>query len=170
MRTSPILSIAAALPVFLAACGGGGGDGAGEPVASCQEQPTAAVYQTAFAEYLKGITPTPRRFLNPVGTDSALPDPMFSAVQQKGPSYLYPTDSAGQQVVLEKLGSVGSWSTLLVSWRGLEVVDDTTARIRLGGGFVGGDDHGTPAPSRSLYFACDTVPWRFTRMAEESAS
>lgn len=170
MRISPFLSIAAAASVFLAACGGGSGGDAAEPAASCQEAPSKEVYAVAFNEYLKGVTPTPRRFLNPIGTDSALPDPLFSAVQQKGPSYLYPTDSAGQQVVLDKLGSVGSWSSLVVAWRGLEVVSDTTAMMRISGGFVGGDDAGTAAPTRALYFACDTVPWRFIRMAEESAS
>lgn len=168
-RLLPLLAFP--LAALLAACGGGGeaGSSAQASASSCEGSPDEAVYNTAIDEYIKGLTPTPRRFLNAVGTDSALPDPVFQAVMRRGPSYLYPPDSAGRKVVLDKLGSVGSWSSLLVTWHGMEK-HDSTATIRLGGHYVGGDDDGLAAPRKAIVFQCDTTPWTFSRTADESST
>jgi hypothetical protein len=125
------------------------------------------VYSAAVDEYIRDMQPTPRRFLTAVGTDSALPTLAFQAIQDRGPSYLYPTDLAGRKVVLDRLEAVGPWSSLLVSWHGMEK-HDSVAEIRLGGTYVGGKDDGTVAPSRAMVFACDTLPWRFLKVEADS--
>jgi hypothetical protein len=172
MRRFSSLPISAlALSLFIAACAS---DEQQQPERSsatsfCEESPGTSVYAEAFDEYMVGLSPTPRRFLNAAGTDSALPEAVFSGIQRKGPAYLYPGDPAQRQAVLDKLSSVGAWPTLLVLWRGNEVVDDTTIAIRLAGHYVGGDDDGKLAPVKAMYFACDTVPWQHIRTAEEAA-
>lgn len=172
MRRFPSLPISAlALPLLAAACAG---DQQQQPepasaTSFCEESPRTTVYAEAFDEYMVGLSPTPRRFLSASGTDSALPEAVFSGVQRKGPAYLYPGDSAQRQAVLDRLSSVGDWPTLLVLWRGNEVVDDTMIAIRLSGHYVGGSDDGKPSPVKAMYFACDTVPWQHVRTAEEPA-
>lgn len=172
MRRFCSLPISAlALALIIAACAS---DEQQQPersgaTSSCEESPRTSVYADAFDEYMAGLSPTPRRFLNAAGTDSALPEAVFSGIQRKGPAYLYPGDPAQRQAVLDKLSSVGAWPTLLVLWRGNEVVDDTTIAIRLAGHYVGGTDDGKPAPVKAMYFACDTVPWQHIRTAEEPA-
>jgi hypothetical protein len=172
MRRFSSLPISAlALSLFIAACAS---DEQQQPelsgaTSSCEESPHSSVYAEAFDEYMVGLSPTPRRFLNAAGTDSALPEAVFTGIQRKGPAYLYPGDQAQRQAVLDKLSSVGAWPTLLVLWRGNEVVDDTTLAIRLAGHYVGGAEDGKQAPVKAMYFACDTVPWQYVRTAEEPA-
>ncbi len=170
-RFSSIPISALALSLFTAGCAGEQQQTErSSATSSCEESPGTGVYAEAFDEYMVGLSPTPRRFLNAAGTDSALPDAVFSGIQRKGPAYLYPGDPAQRQAVLDKLSQVGDWPTLLVLWRGNEVVDDSTIAIRLGGHYVGGSDDGKPAPVKSMYFACDTVPWQYVRTAEEPAT
>lgn len=169
MRTLPLISVRVLALLALAACSSEPAHRDG-PVASCTEPPTVDVYAEAFDQYMVGLTPTPRRFLNAAGTDSALSDAVFQGVQRKGPGYLYPGDSAARKAVLAKLESVGNWPTLLVVWRGNETVNDSTIAIRLAGHYVGGDDDGTAAPAKAMHFACDTVPWRFVRTVAEQGA
>ena len=136
----------------------------------CEESPGSDVYAEAFTHYMTGLSPTPRRFLSAAGTDSALPEKVFEAVQDKGPTYFYPGDEAGRQVVRQKLTDAGPWATLLVVWRGNEVIDDSTVAVRLAGHYVGREEDGTAAPTKSLVFACDTLPWKFVRSTTDSAA
>lgn len=169
MRTLPFLSVWLLALTAVAACSSESARNAG-PAPSCAESPTVDVYAEAFDQYMVGLTPTPRRFLNAAGTDSALADPVFQGVQRKGPGYLYPGDSAGRAAVRSKLESVGNWPTLLVVWRGNETVNDSTIAIRLAGHYVGGAEDGTPAPAKAMHFACDTVPWQFVRTVAEQGA
>jgi len=134
----------------------------------CEESPGSDVYAEAFNHYMAGLMPTPRRFLSAAGTDSALPERVFEGVQDKGPTYFYPGDEAGRQVVRAKLRDAGPWATLLVIWRGNEVQSDSTVAIRLAGHYVGGDEDGQAAPVKALTFACDTLPWQFVRSTTDS--
>ena len=176
MRTAAkFLSLA--LAAALAACGGGERNASdGRPSASggttgCTQPPGDSAYFVATQEYLKGLTPKPRRFLSPVGTDSALPEAAFKALQDNGPSYLYPSDAAGQKKVLERLEEVGPWTALLVSWRGVERLGDSAAVIRLRGHYLLGADPNAPVtPARVLRFQCEGGRWRFARTEEERVS
>jgi hypothetical protein len=169
MRLHQSLSISAlGLAVIAGACASEQGAESAQPeqASACDQTPGSGVYAEAFTQYMVGLAPTPRRFLSAAGTDSALPDAVFQGVQAKGPTYFYPGDEAGRRVVLEKLRSVGDWPTLLVLWRGNEVLSDSTVAIRLAGHYVGGSDDGTAAPTKTMHFACDTIPWQFVRTAD----
>jgi hypothetical protein len=155
--------------VAAAGCGGGKGGAAGGRTAACAQPPGDAAYYAAAQEYLKGLAPAPRRFLNPVGTDSALPDGAFRALQDKGPSYLFPTEPGARRKLLARLDSVGPWAGLLVTWHGVERRGDSVAVIRLGGHYIVGEGRGQAAPRRALHFACDTA-WHYSRTEEERSS
>lgn len=172
MRPLPSLPASALGFALLAAACASEQEQAPSPDATsfCEESPGSDVYAEAFTNYMAGLSPTPRRFLSAAGTDSALPEKVFEAVQDKGPTYFYPGDEAGRQVVRDKLESAGPWPTLLVVWRGNEIQNDSTVVIHLAGHYVGGDDDGEPAPVKSLTFACDTLPWRFVRSMTDSAA
>ena len=114
--------------------------------------------------------PTPQRFLFAAGTDSALPDPGVVALQDKGPTYMYPANPTQRAVVRAKLAKAGPWASLLVSYRGLRLADSTHAVVRLGGIFVGGKDDGVEAPGRSVSFTCENGEWRLTTTAEERST
>lgn len=171
---------AAILPaaLVLAACAGGEPRSAGGSAAAarggraCARPPGDSAYFVATQEYLKGLQPKPRRFLSPVGTDSELPPAAFKAIQDAGPSYLYPRDPAGQKAVLTRLQDVGPWTALLLSWHGVERVGDTAAFIRLRGHFLidEGGGQARAAPARRIRFDCTADRWRFTRTEEERVS
>jgi hypothetical protein len=170
---TPRLLTALALTTLLAGCGGGGERTASArgSAQGCAQPPGDSAYFVATQEFLKGITPKPRRFLNPVGTDSALPEAAFGALQANGPSYLYSSDPAGQKKVMDRLEEVGPWTALLVSWRGVERLGETAAVIRLRGHFLlGVDSANRTAPARLVRFDCVDGRWRFTRTEEERAS
>jgi hypothetical protein len=114
--------------------------------------------------------PTPQRFLFAAGTDSALPDPGVVALQDKGPTYMYPPNPSQRAVVRAKLAKAGPWASLLVSYRGVRLTDSTHAVVRLGGVFVGGKTDGIVAPDQSVSFTCESGEWRLTRTAEERST
>ena len=152
------------LAVALAGCGGGTGDtrrstaGAG----ACAPA-TDALAHSAVLEYLKLQTdPYPQRFLVAAGTDSALPESGLRALQDKGPTYFYPADTTQRAKVRAKLDSVGTYTTILLAWKGMES-SDTASAVRLSGTFVGGKHDGRTAPSRTMHFACDSTGWHYTR-------
>jgi hypothetical protein len=171
MRPLPSLLASALGFALLAACASEQ-EQAPSPSATsyCEESPGSDVYAEAFTQYMAGLSPTPRRFLSAAGTDSALPEPVFEAVQDKGPTYFYPGDEAGRKVVRQKLIDAGPWASLLVVHKGNEKQSDSTVAIRLGGHYVGGKEDGMAAPVKSLIFACDTMPWRFVRSITDSAA
>jgi hypothetical protein len=139
------------------------------PLLACSA-PGDEVVSMAVAEYLKKVTPPPKRFLVSVGTDSALPDGARQALQDKGPTFLYPADPEQQTAVRKRLAAKGSFPTLLVAYRGMRRLDDARTVVRVGGHFVGGVEDGQAAPSEAIYFQCDTPRWNVARAEEERSS
>lgn len=137
---------------------------------SCASAEPAVVGPAVLAYITAQRDPTPQRFLFAVGTDSALPDPGVVALQDRGPTYMYPANEAQRAVVRARLAQVGPWASLLVSYRGVRQVDSTHAVVRLGGRFVGGAADGVVAPGRALSFTCESGSWRLTRATEERST
>lgn len=118
----------------------------------------------AVTEFVKQVTPTPQRFLATVASDSAIPDAARAALQDRGPTYLYPPDSAMRAKVDQKLVSVGDYTALAVVYHGMSHPDEKHVVIRLGGHFVDVGKGAAPSVAAALEFACDsTTKWRFVR-------
>ena len=169
MRISLQLIGRTAIPLcalLLAACSGGerpARRSARADAGRCGGTPEATLAGPAVREYLKlQVDPYPQRFLVAAGTDSALPEKGVLALQDKGPTYFFPADTIQRGKVREKLAEVGSFHTLLVTWKGAERVD-TTAMVRLGGTYIGAASDGRAAPVRTMRFVCDSTGWRFDR-------
>lgn len=160
----------AALPLMLAllACAGEPRRATRDTVAAtprCAAAHVAAVGPAVLA-YISTARPTPQRFLVAAGTDSALPEAGVKALQQKGPTYLYPADPAQRARVRERLAEVGDYASLLVSLQESRAVGDTQAVVRLGGSYVGGRHDGRPSPNRTIYLGCDSAGWTVRRAAD----
>src|SRR4051812_12675451 len=82
----------------LAACGpsDGSSHASRDPSLACRATMDDAV-GTAVASYVKPLKPKPERFLVSAGTDSAVGDAGLVALQDKGPTYLFPGDPALQE-------------------------------------------------------------------------
>lgn len=166
------LAPAAALVVFAAACGGTAESRSASNSttdAHCAPPGDSAV-ALSTTEYVKGITPTPLRFLVVFQGDSALPDAGRAALQDKGPTYLYSPDPAQQAKVKAKLAAFGDSPTLLVLYRGMRQSGEGLATFRFSGRFVGGKNDGTPAPSSAVHLQCSKGGWAFARTEEEHTS
>ena len=170
MRTSIQSASRGLLPLgilVLAACSGGerpARRSARGDTGRCGGTPEATLAGPAVREYLKlQIDPYPQRFLVAAGTDSALPEKGVLALQDKGPTYFFPPDTVQRGKVRDKLAEVGSFHTLLVTWKGAERASDTTAVVRLGGTYIGASSEGKIAPVRTIHFTCDSTGWRYDR-------
>lgn len=155
----------------LAACAAGDGrQGAsrGRPAHCRPPGDSAAV--AATLGYLRGLMPTPQRFLVAAGTDSGVPDAVRAALQNKGPTYYYFGTEAQRKSVRDKLASVGSYTTLLVVYRGTRAVDDTGAVARFRGWYVGGQHDGKAATPRAVYLSCTSTGWQVSRVEEERST
>ena len=164
MRTRRLIALSA----LLCACAAEEKKAAVPPPPTCTD-PAASAVGAAVANYVKLVEPTPMRFLVASGTDSALPEPGLRALQDKGPTFLYPASPALQQQIRTSLAEKGDWPTLLVVYRGARAAGNT-ATVRLGGHFVGGKTGGKTVPSRVLNFVCDSTGWRFTTATEEKVT
>jgi hypothetical protein len=135
--------------------------------------PTLALVPAALDAYVRSVVPMPRRFLVAAGTDSALPGGSESRLQQHGPTYIFPPDTALRRRVLTRLDSVagtfGDMPTLLVTFRGVDRAGEHRAVVRLGGYFLGGKSNGTVA-HRTVGFVCDTARWNVGSAVEERRS
>jgi hypothetical protein len=165
MRTLPVKVMMALLPLTLA-CGDGGKSA--NPAARASKgrcgTPGDSTIARAVTEFVKQVKPTPQRFLATVASDSAIPDAARAALQDRGPTYLYPPDSVNRAKVRQKLVSVGDYTALAVVYRGMSHPDETHTVIRLGGHFVDVGKGAAPSVSAELEFACDsTTSWRFVR-------
>jgi hypothetical protein len=123
----------------------------------------------AVTQYLKGLTPKPQRFLIQSSGDSALPDAAREGLQNTGPTYLFPGDTAKQQTVLAMLTEKGPFPTLLVLYGGMEPADGGRAVVRLSGRYTTGESVG-PAPSKALYFDCKEKQWTFASSADQKTT
>ena len=152
----------------LAACSGG--DAKPRPVnlQACAPE-DSATWQAVLA-YIKGSSPYPQRFLSPSGTDSSLPDIGVLALQEKGPTYFFPPDSAQRLKVRKKMDDVGPFTTLLVAWHGSHRDTDTSMVVRLGGTYIGGPHNAQPNVARAFRFGCDQGKWRLRATTEEKKS
>jgi hypothetical protein len=115
------------------------------------------------------VKPKPERFLVAAGTDSSLGDAGLTALQDRGPTYLFPGDPALQATVRGQLHEKGDYTTLLVVRHGAEAARGA-ATVRLAGHFVGGEEDGRPAGARSYVFACDTAGWHLRNSSAEQSA
>ena len=134
-------------------------------------RPDSTPLGLAVRDYIAKSLPTPLRFLNAVGTDSALPEDGFKVLQDKGPSYFYGSDTVAQRKLRDKLAVDGPWPSLLVVYRGQSASDGGNAMdIRLGGHYVGGEHHGKVHVSKRYAMRCDSTGWRIATTTEEPAT
>ena len=152
--------------VALFGCGGGG---AGNPprdtglasVIACRAPVDAAV-RAAVTEYIKGAKPKPERFLMSTAEDALGPGGV-QALQDRGPTYLFPDDPIQQSMVRAQLHDKGDYTTLLVRRRSANV-KDTEASVALDGQYVGGAEDGKAVAPRTFHFFCqhsgDSTLWR----------
>jgi hypothetical protein len=181
----PPAAAAIAACLALAACGGGGdqravADSAGwlanaKSAAARDGTPancgpgTADAVTLAVTEYVKTAMPRPQRFLYSVGTDSALPDPAIRALQDRGPTYLFPGAAEMQAAVRAQLHDKGDYTTMLVVLRDATRSDSTVA-VRVDGHYVGGEEDGKPGGARRLVAACSGGRWRIAGAAPEKGA
>ncbi|HET7551208.1 MAG TPA: hypothetical protein VFK04_07945 [Gemmatimonadaceae bacterium] len=158
----------AALAVLLSACASASDNGRSFGSSSCAA-PGDPVTAEAVNQYLKDLTPKPQRFLVQSTGDSALPDAGREVLQNTGPTYLFPEDTAKQQTVLAMLTEKGPFPTLLVLYGGTEPAEGGRAVVHLGGRFTTGDNPG-PAPSKALYFECKDNQWSFASSADQKTT
>ena len=161
----PLRCLPVALAALALACGGKS-SAARTASANCAA-PSATLVRTAVLEYVKLASPTPQRFLVAAGTDSALPEMGLRALQDKGPTYFYPTDSVQRVKLQAKLADIGGYATLLVSYKGMQHTDDGHASVRLHGAYVGGEANGLAGTPRLMRFSCDTAGWHFDGPGED---
>ena len=163
--------------LLLAACGGGAtadrGTAADAKVAagpSCVSTDTTPV-GLAVLDFITTAAPLPKRFLSAAGTDSAVPADGFNVLQDKGPTYFYSSDTVAQRKIREKLEEVGPYPSMLVVFRGKTEADQgNTVTVRLGGHYVGGDDHGKVSPTRSYEVRCDATGWKVAASKAEAGA
>jgi len=153
-------AVLALLTATLAACGGSADSGrqsASGPCASLD----APRYDTAVEEFLKELDPKPLRFLTAPTGDSALPGAAVDALQEKGPTFIFPADSAQRQQVLATLEEKGAYPTLLVLYGGTTRDAKGMTTVRFTGRFVDKDDAGIVAPLKAMTFQCKDGRWQF---------
>lgn len=153
---APLVVGAAAL---LAACSGGDRAAADARIAAreaagCATVDTAAIARKAVTAFLDSVQPKPLRFLYMAGTDSTLPESGQRALQDKGPTYLWPADAKQQPAVKQNLENRGPWNALLVTWKGLVQPTPETARVRIGATWVGPVDDGKQLGVKLVTFEC----------------
>jgi len=163
--------------LLLAACGGGAtADRAKADSAKMAAGPSCVSTDTtpvglAVLDFITKAEPLPKRFLSAAGTDSAMPDDGFKVLQDKGPTYFYSSDTVAQRKIREKLEEVGPYPSMLVVFHGKTEADNgNTVTVRLGGHYVGGDDNGKVAPTRSFEVRCDTTGWKVASSKTEGGA
>ena len=172
-----LLMLAGPSALLLTACGGGGTtDRASAEAANVAAGPACVSTDStpvglAVLDYITTATPLPKRLLSAAGTDSAVPEDGFKVMQDEGPSYFYSSDTVAQRKIREKLEEVGPYPSMLVVFRGTTASDNgNTVIVRLGGHYVGGDDHGKVAPTRAITVRCDSVTWRVASAQTEGGA
>lgn len=170
MRLQHIAPLLTLLPLVIA-CGEGGGarKSTSSSGGSCRA-PDDSTVARAVTEFVKQAAPTPQRFLATISSDSAIPDLARMALQDRGPTYLFPPDTALRRKVVEKLVSVGDYTALAVVYHGTDRPDDSHAVVKLGGHFVDVGKGVPPSISGSMEFVCDsTASWKYVRKLPDAA-
>lgn len=183
IRRSRVCAVARAfalgmLTLELSACDSAGKSGAnGVPgtttavtrAVTCTSPDKTAI-GTAVREFIKTSTPAPQRFLMAAGTDTALPEAGFKALQDKGPTFYYSTDTIAQRKMREKLANDGPYASMLVVYHGKsETADGNTVTVSLGGHFIGGVQEGKVEPTRSIVVVCDSTGWKVSSIPTGTA-
>jgi hypothetical protein len=161
----PAAVLAAALT--LAACSGGDSRKTASGV-SCRQSNDSATWRAVVA-YAKSSDPYAQRFLSASAGDSALPEVGLEALQDRGPTWLFPADSAGRSKVRDRLND-GIATTMLVYWHGTQQEGDTAMTIRLSGRYIGGKYEGTVARSKVYRFKCPDDRWVLTDSTEAKST
>ncbi len=172
---SPV--VLASVALVGAACGGGPEKGStadkiaqSTSAAACAAADTTALY-VAVKEYISTVRPTPQRFLSAAGTDSAVPEDAFKALQDKGPSFFYSSDTAAQRQIRDKLAAVGPYASLLVLFKG-KTASSTgdSITVQLGGQYVGGEHEGKRAAMGRYVVQCDSSRWKLVSATLDSSA
>ena len=154
-----VVTVAAALAV---ACGGGGDGPAGEArsgsVIRCAD-PSDSVLYKSVAAYVRQLEPKPVRFVMAYSGAEALPGPARAAMQQIGPTFIWPDDAPGQEKMRAMLKERGEYTTMLLSFKGMERTSRDEVVVRFGGRYVGTDLDGREAPLGAVHFNCQRAQW-----------
>lgn len=161
----PAVVVAAALT--LAACSGGDSRKTAAGV-TCRQSNDSATWRAVVA-YAKSSQPYAQRFLSAASGDSALPEVGVEALQDRGPTWLFPADSAGRTKVRDRLND-GIANTLLVYWHGFQQEGDTAMTVRLNGRYIGGAHEGTVAKGMVYRFKCPEDRWVLTDSTDARSS
>lgn len=170
-------TLAAPFALLLAACGDGAaskdaasGNTDASAVPLCANADTTAL-RRAVLDYITTADPLPQRFLSAFGTDSALPEDGFKALQDKGPTYFYNDNPKNQAQVRQKLADAGPYTSMLVVFKGRTESDNgNTVTFSLGGHYIGGEHEGKVSPVRQITVRCDTTgAWRLPTPAPGAA-
>ena len=174
------LTVAVGMAALVTACGESHPDQvaarkASRDAAGCGSLDTATVVGTAVTQFITTTDPKPMRFLYMAGTDSTLPDAGTRALQDKGPTYLWPATPGQQPIVKKKLSDAGPWNALLVTFKGITQPTPQTARVRLGGTWIGPVDDGKQLGVKAANFECKTAGdsahhWRLTSIGPEQGT
>lgn len=166
-RFPAVPAVVVAAVLMLTACSGGEGKKTNAEVA-CRQSKDSATWRAVVA-YTKSAQPYAQRFLSAAAGDSALPEVGVEALQDRGPTWLFPSDSAGRTKVRDRLND-GVANTMLVFWHGIQQEGDTAVTIRLNGRYVGGEHEGTVAPSKVYRFKCPDDKWVLTDSTEAKST
>lgn len=148
---------------------------ASREAAGCGSLDTATVVAAAVTQFITTTDPKPLRFLYMAGTDSTLPEAGSRALQDKGPTYLWPATPAQQPLIKKKLSDAGPWNALLVTYKGITQPTPETARVRLAGTWIGPVDDGKQLGVKAASFECKTAGdsahhWRLTSIAPDQGT
>lgn len=162
-RFPAVSAVVVAAALMLAACSGGEGRKTSSEV-TCRQSKDSATWRAVVA-YAKSSEHSAQRFLSITATDSALPEVGVAALQDRGPTWLFPADSAGRTKVRDRLND-GIANTLLVYWHGMRPEGDTAMAITLSGRYIGGKLDGTLEKERVYRFTCPDDRWVLADSAE----
>lgn len=126
---------------------------------ACRLAPDSAVVFNGIRDFMMSQEPTPQRFLYVPGTDSTPPDAGILALQDKGPTYMFPASGDQQAIVKTKLSSIGDYASLLVAYHGFKRKDPQHATIRLSGTYISGKADGKTVPVEDYPVLCDSSGW-----------
>jgi hypothetical protein len=126
---------------------------------ACRLAPDSAVLFNGVRDYIMEQDPFPQRFLYVPASDSTPPDPGLLALQDKGPTYMYPASGDQQTVVRKNLNSIGDYASLLVAYHGFKRQDAQHATIRLSATYVTGKADGKTVPVQDYLVSCDSSGW-----------
>jgi len=164
-RLAAQLIAGAALAVLAAACAEPGAT-ARYARDACRLAPDSAILFNGVRDFITSQEPMPQRFLYVAGTDSTPPDAGQLALQDKGPTYMYPASGDQQKIVKTKLTSIGDYTSLLVAYHGFKRQDAQHATIRLSGTFITGKSDGKTVPVTDYPMHCDSSGWHGPSVAQ----